>query len=210
MNLTGVVVCYNTPELIRDSVQSIRNFYKNLQIIIIDHSQNGSNCWREVQSIKRLGNISLIQTNKNLGHGIGLNMGIEHVKTDNILIFDSDIVMRVPCLEVMMMGLSKDTYGIGQVIKVDKNGVNNNDGIEYLHPHFAIIKKDFYNIFAPFRNHGAPLLDTMKGLSYSNVKIKDFPVSNYILHKERGTVNTIRPVRVQQKIKQNGLSLHKA
>jgi glycosyltransferase involved in cell wall biosynthesis len=195
MNLVAITVCYNTPDLIEAAINSIKRFYPELKIIIVDNSPQGGMCYRRVDYIKKsFSNITVIHTNSNVGHGVGLNIGIEASKEENILIFDSDIEMRVPCLEVMQMGL-KDNYGIGQVIITDDKGYNSEKGIKYLHPHFAIIRRSYYRIFAPYRNHGAPMLDAMKGLDTSSVQIKDFPVGNYILHKERGTVNQLRQER---------------
>lgn len=209
MSITGVVVCYKTPELINDSVLSIRRFY-DFPIIIVDHSPHGGECHRKVDYLKQtVKNIVPVHTNQNLGHGPGMNIGIEKSKTEFILLFDSDIVLKKPCIELMMMNIEEKDYGIGQVIKCDQNGFNSKTGIEYLHPHFALIKRSKYNIFAPFRNHGAPMLDTMKGLATSSVNVRHFPVYDFVLHKERGTVNIMKSKPEARHLALNGLTRHR-
>ena len=180
MNTTAVVVNYNTPELLRAAISSIRKFYAQLPIIIVDGS--------EVCTIKELAqdpNILICHPRYNIGHGLGLEMGIKNVTTKNILVFDSDIEMLKPCIELMEIALKEDVYGVGLVVQVDETGHNVDKGIPYLHPHFALINKRHHIAFV---HSGAPALKAMRQLNNNkNLRLINMDVSRYVLHKERGT-----------------------
>jgi hypothetical protein len=162
-------------------VKSIRKFYKTIQIIVIEGSKAGN------VSVFADINIRVRCHGFNVGHAEGLKLALKEVKTKYVLIFDSDIEMKSPCIETMLMQFKKDTYGVGQVVTVDKTGHNATQGIPYLHPHFCIVNREKYEQNASLLDCGAPFIDAMK----CKIKIKHFDVSKYILHKERGTVNVI-------------------
>lgn len=193
-NTVGIVVTYNTPQLIRNAISSIRRFYKDLPILIIDGSPEGSHCYLEVERLKRFGMVDVRHETSNIGHGRGLHLGISMTKQENILVFDSDIVMKRPCLELMQFKLLHPlVYGIGQIVRVDMTGHNHPNGMEYLHPHFAMISRRHYNNFNPFIHHGAPFIKAAHSLySQQLVQMLDFPVKKYVKHVERGTVNMLR------------------
>lgn len=194
MNLTGIVVTYNTPEITKEAVLSIRKFYRSIKIIIIDGSTMsiGYN-WID-------DNTEVVRIKYNIGHGEGLHLGIKMAKTKYCLLFDSDIEMKSPCIEKMLFKFRPDTYGVGQIVLVDGQGHNikNKDvAIKYLHPHFCIIDTKMYFNQAPLRNCGAPFIDTMKSLLLTGNKLVSFDVPKNILHKERQTREVI--AREEQK-----------
>ena len=78
-NLTGVCVNYNTPELLKKAINSIGMFY-DFPIIIINGSEE------EIPGAVNVG--------YNIGHGLGMDMGIRMAKTDYILTFDTDIARK--------------------------------------------------------------------------------------------------------------------
>ena len=188
--ITGLVVSYNTKELLKRSIESLRVFYPDLPILIIDSSDENNECCHYVRELSRFDDtITSIYVPGNIGHGKGMDKGIRNIRTKYVLLFDSDIEIISPCLEEMIYIFSRITYGVGQVITVDRNGSNCVDGIAYLHPHFCIIQIDRYFSFPPFIHHGAPLLKTMLHISergYEN-ELKNFDLRKYVIHKGRGT-----------------------
>ena len=161
-DLTGLVVSYNTKELLQTAIESLRKFYPDLPILIVDSSERDNDCYRYVLELSESNlNIERFYISGNIGHGNGMNHGIRAIVTKHILLFDSDIEMIKPCLKRMRASLWFDHYGIGQVITVDENGTNCETGIPYLHPHFCIINRARYFDYAPFVHHGAPLIKTM-------------------------------------------------
>jgi len=190
MSVTGIVVSCNTPDLIRDAVESLKSFHSKMNIIIVDGSDKGNSCQYVVKNLcnKHKG-VKAFLFGSNIGHGIGLDFGIKQATSKNVLIFDSDIEVKKPVIQDML--IHGRFYGIGQVVYVDNTGRNAATGIKYLHPHFAIISRREYFAHPGFRNAGAPLLVTMR--SVNSNKIIDFNVSEYVLHKERGTRIILKP-----------------
>lgn len=190
MNVTGLVVSYNTKELLEKSIDSIRKFYPNLSILIIDSSEPENDCFEFVKDLAITDPfIERIYVPGNIGHGKGMDRGISEIKTEFVLLFDSDIEMITPCIEKMTDLFNRLTYGVGQIITVDKNGTNCDDGIPYLHPHFCMIQVDRYFAFPPFVHHGAPLIKAMRQIyawGHENM-LKHFDVPKYIIHKCKGT-----------------------
>jgi len=191
--MKGVVVSYRAPELIFNAVTSIKRFHKRLPILIVDGSGAKHECRKVIQSLcKKYPDIETQFHAENVGHGVGLHLGIQAAKTKNVLIFDSDIIVRRPFIADML--IHRFIYGIGQIIHVDEVGKNADTGFRYLHPHFAIINSFQYFKHRPFVNRGAPLINAMKEMHGQNLLI-DFPVQDYVTHLERGTVNILRGER---------------
>lgn len=50
-NVTGIIVSYNTPDLLKKCYDSIRKFYPSMKLIIIDGSPIGSDCYNYASSL---------------------------------------------------------------------------------------------------------------------------------------------------------------
>jgi glycosyltransferase involved in cell wall biosynthesis len=169
-----------------------------MKIIIIDGSAVNSECWLAVEYLQlQYPKIIVRHVLKNIGHGAGLQMGIKETKSENILLFDSDIKMKEGCLTMMSDLLLPGIFGVGYVCNVNSDGYNTPGGMRYLHPYFALIKRAEYLKCKPARNHGAPLIDTMKSARAQKLKVVNFDLLQYIEHKWRGTRN-INPKWMEQ------------
>jgi len=196
--ITGVVVNYNTPTLLKKAIDSIRNFY-DFPIIVIDGSEEPYKI--DYEDVFFNG-IIYKNVGYNIGHGLGMDMGIKMAKTDYVLTFDTDIEMIEPCIEMMLEKMEEDTYAIGKVYLKNNNSFYNEHrelfpytSIVYIvHPSFQIVSKKEYLKYAPYISDGAPTV-----LSYHDVMrhgrekeaFVDFPVLDYIEHKNAGTRNRI-------------------
>lgn len=190
-----IIVSYKTHALLKAAYESIRRFYPEVQVIIVDGSPKDTSCYKYAKEIK--GKFTRVFTlNKNIGHGPGMKLGIENCNTKYFLLMDSDVeILRSGVIEKMKIHLEfihecqpdYTIYGIGPVMCVNETGVNSENGIPYLHPHFALIKKKAYLKFKPIINHGAPMLAAMKSLHEAGQFPFHFNVSRFIIHKERGT-----------------------
>ncbi|MFA5418968.1 MAG: glycosyltransferase family 2 protein [Bacteroidales bacterium] len=195
---TAITVCYNTPALIATAVQSIKMFYPDMKIIIIDGSPMFSECYQKVEELQqKYPKIVIRHMLRNIGHGAGLQIGVKETKSDNILFFDSDIKLKDGCIAEMRSLLTPGVLGCGYVCRVNSDGYNTPGGMRYLHPYFALIKRSEYLKCSPARNHGAPLIDTMKSAKKNKMKVLDFDLSKYVEHKWRGTRN-INPKWMEQ------------
>ena len=170
-NLTAVTVHCNTLELLHKSVTSIGHFYPDLPIKVIENSI------------------------VNKGHGPGMHEGIMTAESDFVLLFDTDIVMKKPCLEKMMELFGKDTFGVGEVNLEDQEIYRIKFGsgtkkIPVLHPYFHIVQKKVYQKFLPYVQNGGPVFLTALDIfsqGLSDRILKNFPVRDYVEHRWRGT-----------------------
>ena len=168
---TGLTVCSNTPALIKRSYESIRKFYPDMTIIIVDGSDPGSECSQYCQSIKSM-RTRIMEMKYNIGHGRGMNAGMAWVATRLALIFDSDIEMIAPPLEEMYKMMKPDTYGVGWIEIVGSDGFEygvhefhkQETPTRYLHPYFQLISVKKYFEYPPYVHHGAPCFKTMNAI----------------------------------------------
>lgn len=190
MNTTIIIVSYNTAEYLRRCYDSIRSKYPEMPVIIIDGSNNDNECYHYSKSLNG-GNTMVKNVGYNIGHGNGMKMGISMCSTDYFLLMDSDAEILVPCIEEMesKMDDSPGAYGVGQIVMVNRNGVNETSGIPYLHPYFALIRRSMYYSYAPAIHHGAPLLKSMIDLYEQGgvVPLISYDLSGKVNHDWKGT-----------------------
>jgi glycosyltransferase involved in cell wall biosynthesis len=183
--VTGITVCYNSKELIQKAYESVRRFHPEMQIIIVDGSDKTDLCREYVESLKSE-YTTLILASFNIGHGRGMDLALQYVKTKYALIFDSDIIMHKSPVEKMLKMMDKDTYGVGYL---EKTGF---DGFEYgakphhyqqgymymLHPYFMLLQVKEYFKYHRFVHHGAPCFKAALDIhrrGLTNRIIKEFP-----------------------------------
>lgn len=194
MNVTVIIVSYNTYQLVRECYNSLRKFYPTIPCILIDGSDEGDKCHEFVKTRNTKYN-KIFSLKKNIGHGPGMVLGIENCETDYFLLMDSDVVINKAGVIETMLGIFTqfkkledqiEVYGVGQLIKTNSKGLEGND-LHYLHPHFALIKKSAYQKCHTIINHGAPMLKAMKDVEKNRYSLIKFPLNDYITHHERGT-----------------------
>jgi hypothetical protein len=179
--ITGITVCWNTKDLIERAYNSIRKFYPEMPIIIIDGSDAGDPCATYVRGLAS-DKTTVISLGYNIGHGRGMCMGINHAETPYALMFDSDIELLKPCVSDMLAMMEEDTFGVGDVDETANKSRHINwtrnpieGSIRYLQPAFQLIDIRNYKKFYPYVHHGAPCYLTMldihqKGLSGKIIK----------------------------------------
>lgn len=178
--VTFVIVSYQTPEHLQKAVLSICFFYPIAEIIVVDGSPVESDCYKYANFLKHHHpNCSdSILMKSNIGHGRGMDIGFQMAKTEFVCVMDSDAeIVAGGVIEKMMnyMKSFKTMYGIGQVVQVNERGENVEAGIDYLHPHFALIRRSHYLQLPGFRNEGAPCLQAMTRLVHSDeLFVKNF------------------------------------
>ena len=183
--ITGVVVSYNTRDLLRSAVESVRRFHPNMKLVIVDGSREDNPCYGYVQHLADA-KTRVFHSSKNIGHGRGLDYGIRQAQTPYVLIFDSDIIMLQTPLEDMLAMMVDDTFGVGYKEPADLGGhewgsrkhMMKEGPMKYLHPYFCLIQKKEYFKYPPYCHHGAPAVNIMlnihrKGLS--DIVLKEFP-----------------------------------
>jgi len=197
-DVTGITVCCNTKGLIERAYNSVRRFHPEMPIIIIDGSNSGDPCVFYIKSLAS--NVTtIISLGYNIGHGRGMCMGIDRVKTKYALIFDSDIeILKSPVNQMLKM-MEEDTFGIGNIVKTGFDGFSygkkpqhKKEGwMLYLHPYFQLLNIRNYKKFHPYVHHGAPCYLTMRDIHKKDLSkkiLKLFPeVFAFVKHYSRGT-----------------------
>ena len=183
--VTGVVVSYNTKDLLQRAYESVRKHHPDLKIIVIDGSSPDDPCCDYAKGLADH-RTKIVSVGYNIGHGRGMCLGIYYTDTPFALLFDSDTVMlKSPVVDMLEM-VEDDTFGVGYLEKVGLDGYDYGaksnhvrDGwMWYLHPYFQLLQIKNYRKYHPYVHHGAPCYLTMldifrKGLS-SRV-LKEFP-----------------------------------
>jgi len=187
-NVTAIVVSYNTHALMRNCYNSIRKFYPTMPCVLVDGSDPKNDCYDFVRTRNKIYN-KIFNLKKNIGHGPGMKLGIEHCETEYFLLIDSDVTINKAGIVEQMLSYFEqfDLYGVGQVMQVNEIGMNVEKGIPYLHPHFALISKSKYSAHDYIINHGAPMLRSMISLNERGGKLQNISFGNNITHHERGT-----------------------
>jgi len=160
--VTGLCVVYNTKESFEKAYDSIRFFHPTMFILIIDGSEKENSCYEYVKGLQSQ-YTKVIQLERNIGHGRGMDMGLKQIETPYALIFDSDIEMLQSPVSKMINMMEEDTYGIGWIYNIGMDGKDwgylhpvDEPQIPYLHPYFQLINIKSYKEYHPYVHHGAP------------------------------------------------------
>lgn len=152
-----VIVSYNVPEIIGRAVNSIKDYVD--EVLIVDHSKEHNPAYKEADDL----GVSVIHTHKNTGHGRGMDTGIRAIDTDYVIIMDSDAVVKDGSIIKDMKTMLDDNdkvYGVGDIPPNVSRWIK----APYLHPYFAMIRRDAYLKYEPFVHHAAPTHKAMKSI----------------------------------------------
>lgn len=183
--VTGIMVCWNTKDLVKRAYESIRKFHLFMKLIIIDGSASTMDCYKYLDSIKDP-NLKVVHLLKNIGHGRGMDHGIKKADTPFVLMMDSDIVMTKSPVQQMLDMMEQDTYGVGWIYPTDITGHEFGDrpeyvkygAMKYLHPYFCLLQVSNYKKYIPYIHHGAPAANAMLDLHRRGIAdkvLKEFP-----------------------------------
>ena len=137
-----------------------------MKLISMDNSDPGHLCQAYVTGLAG-GVNEVYRFNENTGHAKALNFAMGYVQTPLALIMDSDTIMLKDPLEEMLRLMKRDTYGVGWVTEIGRDGydfgtyVTQTEAIKYLHPYFCLVSlKEFY-LYSSFIHHGNPFSKAM-------------------------------------------------
>lgn len=201
--ITALSINYNTPELLENLLISFRKFY-DIPYLVIDGSDNIN--FERIKIFTEKYNIEMHHFNYNIHHGPGMAYGFQTIKTEQILLLDSDVrILKNGFIEDLQSKLRPENYGIGDVSSVDRDGINVLNGIKYLHPSVALINREIALKYPLPIRHGAPMIRAMEAINgqdilqhekwlaadlvHSYYKDESELNRNYIVHEWRGTVN---------------------
>jgi len=183
--ITGLTVSYNTKELLQRAYESVRKYHPGMPMVIVDGSDANDPCAEYAKSIQSP-LTKVIQPGYNIGHGRGMCLGIDQIRTPYALIFDSDIVMLKSPVDEMMSMMEPDTFGVGYTEKTGLDGYEygahmthvGEESMRMLHPYFHLLNIAVYRKFHPYVHHGAPCYLTALDIHKQGLTgriIKEFP-----------------------------------
>ena len=123
MNLSIIIVSYNTQHYIVQTIQSILRSKLNIdyEVIVVDNNSHDSTCG----VIKdKYPEIKLIKNSKNLGFSGAVNVGVEASKSASILLLNPDTIVDERAIQLLYDNLNNNSkVGIigGKII--NSNGV---------------------------------------------------------------------------------------
>ncbi len=192
-NITVVIVNFNTPIFLRESVKSFKYYYPETPVLIIDNGsdQESADTINSIQS--EFNHVDSLYLEKNINHGPAMHRAVMETDSPYIFFLDSDTRTDYGgFLELMMEKLKSDemNYGIGKIRKINKRGFKDSNGFPVLVTPYMMIKSKPYETLPPFIHHGIPVIQNFNEAQKRGFKLIDFPVDEYIHHKGRGTAGS--------------------
>lgn len=192
--LTVVSVNYRTPDLIARAVQSFREHYPHLPLLLVDNG-SGDDSVDRLMALQAAhpDHTDLVLNTENRHHGPAMDQAVRTVDTPLVLFLDSDIVVRRGgFVEGMMRALADvpRSYATGKRIWMNRRGFDVDEsagGTPYIRPICMMLRRPLYLTLPAFRRHGAPCLDNMRAAYQQGLQLIHFPVEDYIEHDGRGT-----------------------
>lgn len=186
--ITALTVNYNTPDYLERLLRTFRKFY-SIPVLVIDGSNEEN--YIKIRGFDKKYDVKIDHFSHNIHHGPGMSYGIEKIKTDRILLIDSDMIIHNGgWLEMMDEELREDSYGIGDIqkeyyleetsvtiftstpIRIRPKVVVSHAGqvkkvqtkvwVDYLHPALALCNRDVLLKYPMPIRGGAPLIEAMK------------------------------------------------
>ncbi len=180
-DITIVIPNYKNLEAVREAVQSVRRFYPDLSMIVVDDGSADASTGY-IESLNREPNTRALLLDINIGHGAALHKAIQLVETPLFFTMDTDIIVRQGgFLERMETRLREaNLYGVGIIYKRDQRS-------QYLTCVASLYSKACYDELPPFEHHGDPMAKNMAAALAEGYRVECFPIFDYLSHEEAGT-----------------------
>ena len=191
MDLSTVIINFQTPELLQTAVGSFKKEYPEAKLLIIDNGSRDNSPEVIRGMVKDLQNTKAVYLPENIYHGPAMDLAIRgYVDTGFVLFLDSDTeTKKGGFLEKMLAGIQSNdrVYGVGEFTIVNKRGFKAEEGITILQTPYMMLRTDEYKKLSPFIHHGQPTLFNFKEAAEKGLSLSEFKISAYIDHKWRGT-----------------------
>jgi glycosyltransferase involved in cell wall biosynthesis len=193
-SVTAVIVNFQTPDLTRRAASSLRRWYPDLPLLLID---NGS-ADDSPSLLRRLAEQSpamntLLCNPRNIHHGPAMDQAMRRLSTEEVFFLDSDCVITSGgILERLREALHADdrNYAAGKRIFMNSRGFDvtpNSHAHPYIRPICMLLRRRQYLALPPFERHGAPCLTNMIAATAAGLWLAHVPVDDYVQHEGRGT-----------------------
>jgi len=193
-SVTAVIINFQTPDLTQRAVSSLRRWYTDLPLLLIDNGSSDDS----PSLLQRLAGASpattaLLCNPRNLHHGPAMDRAMRQLSTDEVFFLDSDcIITREGVLEHLREALHADesNYAAGKRIFMNSRGFDVTPGPgthPYIRPICMLIRRRPYLTLPPFERHGAPCLTNMIAATSAGLHLIHVPVDDFVHHEGRGT-----------------------
>jgi hypothetical protein len=164
--ITALTVSYNTPDLLERLLYAFRKFY-DLPYWIIDGSDEAN--FEKMKDFSGKYNVEIHHFNYNVHHGPGMAYGFQNIKTDQILLLDSDLMIyNKGFVEDFKSKLRSESYGIGAVYWGNRPD-SDTEGINYLHPACALINRNIAIKYPLPSLYCSPMMAPMRYMQEHNL-----------------------------------------
>lgn len=192
MDITAVIINYQTPDLLQTAVQSFKDKYPQVPLIIVDNGSLDDSPKVIEELIERNQNVEAHYLERNIYHGPAMDLAARTmVQSKYIFFLDSDTeTLKSGFLEAMHDLLEpQNVYGVGEFLRVNKRGFKSEEGISILMTPHMLLKRKIYLKLPPFKHHGQPTLENYTAAHQKGYELRQFQISDYIYHHWRGTSN---------------------
>jgi len=176
MQLSIIIVTYNSAKYIRECLQSISQTMGELksEIIIIDNNSTD----QTLELVQYSGNLHIIKNDSNMGFAAAVNQGIEQSQGDLILLLNPDTETEKNSLQKLINFIQSDRkVGIAgsRVLNPDKT-------LQYSIGRFPTVINLIIDRI-PFLNTIFPAYFERRHRKYQNVQYPDWAAGPYLLIK---------------------------
>jgi GT2 family glycosyltransferase len=192
MDVTTVIINYQTPDLLEVAVNTFKKHYPEVPLLIVDNGSKDESKKAIQDLTSQNPKTESLFLDKNIYHGPAMDLVIRnHVQTGYTFFLDSDTeTHRSGFLEKMTsLASAQDIYAVGETITINNRGFKDDKGFNVLMTPFMLIKTKVYKQFPPFIHHGQPTIHNFRDAQKEGLELAEFQVSDYIFHHWRGTAN---------------------
>lgn len=120
MELTIIILNYNTSELLKNCLNSIFEFEwnKKFEIWVVDNNSSD----KSVEMVKKhFPKVKLMETGENLGFAGGNNIALRRVKSKYAMLLNSDTIVLDGSLDALVEFMNEGHFGIGTCKLLNKD-----------------------------------------------------------------------------------------
>ncbi|MDO8638148.1 MAG: glycosyltransferase, partial [Candidatus Daviesbacteria bacterium] len=121
MDLTVIILSFNTKQLLNDCLKSIFNkkWEHKIKVLVIDNCS----CDESALMVKKnFPQADILENDQNLGFTGGNNVGLKKLKSKYALLLNSDTRIQDGALDNLIDFMDKSDYGIGSCRLIDGEG----------------------------------------------------------------------------------------
>jgi GT2 family glycosyltransferase len=193
-SVTAVLINFQTPDLTRRAVSSLRRWYPEVPLLLIENgSRDESPSLLHALADASRTTTELLCNPRNIHHGPAMDQALQRLTTEEVFFLDSDCtLLGGGILERLGEALHAHdlNYAAGKRIFMNSRGFDVSPGPgahPYIRPFCMLMRRRHYFTLPPFERHGAPCLTNMIAAASSGLRLIDVHLDDLVQHEGRGT-----------------------